>query len=155
MKEAKLSRGRFEGELKRTSNQLRLFASVVAEGSWVDARLNGAVRSALFPIGTVAVFGASNFPLAFSTTGGDTASALAAKCTVVYKTHPAHPETTKIAYSAVQEALKAHNLPDGVFQITEAEPITSPPPRTTQLHQLVTHPKINGVGFTGSYKVGK
>jgi len=83
---------------------------------------------------------------------------LAAKCTVVYKTHPAHPATNELAYSAIKEALEIHNLPDGVFQITELEDpksFSTSPTSSSLLHQLVTHPKIQAVGFTGSQKVGK
>ncbi len=100
--ETGLPLGRLQGERGRTANQLRLFATVVREGSWVDARIDPAqpdrqpfpradIRHMQIPLGPVAVFGASNFPLAFSTAGGDTASALAAGCPVVVKGHPAHP----------------------------------------------------------------
>ena len=99
---------RLTGEVGRTANQLRMFAGVVEEGSWVQARIDPAlpdrqplprpdIRSMLRPLGPVAVFGASNFPLAFSVAGGDTASALAAGCPVIVKAHPAHPGTTELA----------------------------------------------------------
>jgi NADP-dependent aldehyde dehydrogenase len=93
----------------------------------------------------VVVFGASNFPLAFSTLGGDSISALAAQCPVIYKTHPAHPKTTQLCDNAVQKAIKEYNLPGGVFQITS--------PDFPGL-ELVKHPLIEAVGFTGSFKIG-
>src|SRR5262249_49805113 len=98
-RETSLGIPRFKSELARTCNQLRMFAGMVEEGSWVDARIDRGkvdVRSMLRPLGPVAVFGASNFPLAFSVPGGDTASALAAGCPVIVKAHPAHPETSRL-----------------------------------------------------------
>ena len=110
--ETALPTQRLAGERARTANQLRMFAALVREGSWVDARIDRAlpartplprpdIRRLLIPIGPVAVFGASNFPLAFSVAGGDTASALAAGCPVVVKAHPAHPATSEIAARAI------------------------------------------------------
>ena len=104
--ESNLPDGRINGELGRTVGQIRLFANLVKEGSWVEATVDPAmpdrtplpradIRRMLTPLGPVVVFGASNFPLAFSTAGGDTISALAAGCPVIYKAHPAHPETSK------------------------------------------------------------
>ena len=106
---------RLAGERARTTGQLRMFANLVREGSWVDARIDRAlpdrkplpkpdIRRMLIPIGPVAVFGASNFPLAFSVAGGDTASALAAGCPVVVKAHPAHPATSELAARAIVKA---------------------------------------------------
>src|ERR1700761_9436512 len=126
--ETGLPRPRLEGELARTTGQLRLFADVVEEGSWVDARIDEAmpdrkplprpdVRSMLRPIGPVAVFGASNFPLAFSVAGGDTASALAAGNPVIVKAHPAHPGTSALAGRAIVRAVAKCNLPAGVFAL--------------------------------------
>src|SRR5271157_5765550 len=124
--ETALPMPRLLGEVGRTSGQLRLFASMVEEGSWVDARIDPAMperqpiarpdlRSMLRPLGPVAVFGASNFPLAFSVAGGDTASALAAGCPVVVKAHPAHPGTSEIAAQVLTESAAAEGLHPGVF----------------------------------------
>eukprot|EP01124_Arcella_intermedia_P022152 TRINITY_DN3245_c0_g1_i1.p1 TRINITY_DN3245_c0_g1~~TRINITY_DN3245_c0_g1_i1.p1 ORF type:complete len:519 (+),score=67.25 TRINITY_DN3245_c0_g1_i1:38-1594(+) len=145
--ESHLPDARCQGELTRTTDQIKLFANLVEDGSWVDARIDPDIRSLFVPIGPVAVFGASNFPLAFSTLGGDTVSALAAGCTVIYKSHPAHPKTTLICNDAIQKAIKTNNLPDGVFQITDPTP-------NSITQELVEHPLIEGVGFTGSRKIG-
>src|SRR5437867_9088641 len=107
-RETSLGLPRLKGELTRTCNQLRLFAALVEEGSWVDARIDHGkvdVRSMLRPLGPVAVFGASNFPLAFSVPGGDTASALAAGCPVIVKAHPAHPQTSKLVAGMISELM--------------------------------------------------
>ena len=150
---------RLEGERNRTAAQLRLFAAVVREGSWVDARIDPAqpdrkpaprpdLRRMLRPIGPVAVFGASNFPFAFSVAGGDTASALAAGNPVVVKAHPAHPGTSEIAAAAIRAALAGVGLPAGVFGLVQgAAPEVS--------HALVRHPAIAAVGFTGSTRAGR
>ena len=150
---------RLEGERGRTMNQLRLFAEVLREGSWVDARIDTALpdrkplarpdlRHMLVPLGPVAVFGASNFPLAFSVAGGDTASALASGCTVVVKGHPAHPGTSELVAKAILKAASRTGMPDGVFSLVQG-----------QSHQvgstLVKHPSIQAVGFTGSFRGGK
>jgi len=145
--ESNLPVARCEGEFKRTTGQLQLFANLIHEGKWFDARIDGPIRSMLVPIGPVAIFGASNFPLAFSTLGGDTASALAAGCTVIYKTHPGHPQTTHRCNDAIQKAIKDLKFPDGVFQIT-------PPGPNALSTELVMHPLIEGLGFTGSRHVG-
>src|SRR5436853_6029747 len=103
-RETHLGIPRLKNELGRTCNQFRMFAALIEEGSWVDARIDHGkidVRSMLRPLGPVAVFGASNFPLAFSVPGGDTASALAAGCPVIVKAHPAHPETSKLTARAI------------------------------------------------------
>src|SRR3954451_25050971 len=124
--ESGLPRGRIEGERGRTVGQLRLFAAVVREGSWIEARIDPAepertplpradIRQRHIAVGPVAVFGASNFPLAFSVAGGDTASAFAAGCPVVVKGHPAHPGTGELVARAVQRAVAARGLPEGVF----------------------------------------
>ncbi len=157
--ETGLPRARLEGELARTTGQLRLFADVVDEGSWVDARIDEAmpdrkplprpdVRSVLRPIGPVAVFGASNFPLAFSVAGGDTASALAAGNPVIVKAHPAHPGTSDLAGGAIVRALHKCGLPGGVFALlfdSGIEVGTS----------LVQHPAVRAVAFTGSASGGQ
>jgi alpha-ketoglutaric semialdehyde dehydrogenase len=135
---------RLEGELARTCNQLRMFAALIEEGSWVDARIDHGkvdIRSMLRPLGPVAVFGASNFPLAFSVAGGDTASALAAGCPVIVKAHPAHPGTSELAAKAIEGA-----VPEGVFAIVFGYEIGV---------SLVQHPAIRAVGFTGSRRGGK
>src|SRR6476661_6168438 len=118
---------RLQGELKRTTGQLTLFAEVIEEGSWANARIDEGnreskpprpdVRSMLRPLGPVAVFGASNFPLAFSVAGGDTASALAAGNPVIVKAHPAHPGTGELAGNAIRDAVRLCGLPEGVFSL--------------------------------------
>ena len=126
--ETALPEARLTGEVGRTCGQLRLFAEVVEEGSWVDARIDNAdperkplpkpsIRSMHKPLGPVAVFGASNFPLAFSVAGGDTASALAAGNPVIVKAHPAHPGTSALVGQAIRESVKASGLPEGVFSM--------------------------------------
>ena len=150
---------RLQGERQRTVNQLKLFAELIREGSWVDARIDIAqpertpipkpdIRQMSIPLGPVAVFGASNFPLAFSVAGGDTASALAAGCTVVVKAHPAHPGTSEMVASAILSAAQKCNLPEGVFSLLQG---SSHEVGTN----LIKHPMIQAVGFTGSFKGGK
>lgn len=150
---------RLEGERGRTTGQLRLFAALAREGSWVDARIDPAlpdrkplprpdVRRMLRPLGPVAVFGASNFPLAFSVAGGDTASALAAGNPVLVKAHPAHPGTSDLVASALHAAVRAAGLPPGVFGLVHgAAPEVS--------LALVRHDAIQAVGFTGSTRAGR
>jgi 2,5-dioxopentanoate dehydrogenase len=149
---------RLTGEVGRTTGQLRLFAAALREGSWNGARIDHAlpdrkparrpdVRSRRVPIGPVAVFAASNFPLAFSVAGGDTASALAAGCPVVVKAHDAHPGTSEIVAAAVTRAVAASGLPAGVFSMVYAD-------GPTVGVELVTHPAIAAVAFTGSRRVG-
>ncbi|MBV9785373.1 MAG: aldehyde dehydrogenase (NADP(+)) [Acidisphaera sp.] len=154
MAETGLPRGRLEGERARTVGQLRLFADVVRNGWFLDARIDPAqperkplprsdLRLRNVPVGPVAVFGASNFPLAFSVAGGDTAAALAAGCPVVVKAHPAHPGTSKLVGLAVQKAAAACGLPEGVFSLLYAT--------GNELGgALVADPRIQAVGFTGS-----
>lgn len=159
MQETGLPRPRLEGELARTTGQLRLFADVVEEGSWVDARIDEAmperkplprsdVRSMLRPIGPVAVFGASNFPLAFSVAGGDTASALAAGNPVIVKAHPAHPGTSELAGRAIVRAVDNCKLPRGVFALLFDSGIEVGA-------ALVQHPAVQAVAFTGSASGGQ
>jgi NADP-dependent aldehyde dehydrogenase len=135
--ETALPMPRLLGEVGRTAGQLRLFASVVEEGSWVQARIDPAlpdrqplprpdIRSMLRPLGPVAVFGASNFPLAFSVAGGDTASALASGCPVVVKAHPAHPGTSELAAEIITDAVAAEGLHPGVFTMLSSAPSPSP-----------------------------
>ncbi len=157
--ESGLPLGRLQGERGRTMGQLKLFASVVKEGSWVDARIDKAdpnrqpfpksdIRHMLTPLGPVAVFGASNFPLAFSVAGGDTASALAAGCPVVVKGHPAHPGTSEMVANAIAKAITVCNMPKNTFTLIQGN---------TNLvgETLVKHPGIKAVGFTGSFGGGK
>lgn len=159
MAETALPRPRLEGERGRTMNQLKLFASVVREGSWVDARIDKAnpdgqplpkpdIRQMQVPFGPVGVFGASNFPLAFSVAGGDTASALAAGCPVVVKGHPLHPGTSELVGRAINNAVKKSNLPEGVFSLVQGTSVEVG-------MALVQHPQITAIGFTGSYRGGK
>jgi len=150
---------RVRGEAGRTCGQLRLFAGLVEEGSWVDARIDYAqpereplpkvdTRSMLRALGPVAVFAASNFPLAFSTAGGDTASALAAGCPVIVKAHSSHSGTAEIVGLAVQKAAASCGLPEGVFSLLYGG-------GRTIGQVLVQHPAIKAVGFTGSYAGGR
>ncbi|WP_191601845.1 aldehyde dehydrogenase (NADP(+)) [Marinomonas algicola] len=154
MAETGLPKARIEGERGRTVGQLRLFASVVKMGKFVDARIDPAMpdRSPLprsdlrfqkVPLGPVAVFGASNFPLAFSVAGGDTASALAAGCPVIVKAHSAHPGTSELVGRAIQKAVKKCALPEGVFSLLFGA-------GADVGGSLVAHPCIKAVGFTGS-----
>ena len=153
MRESGLPRMRLEGERMRTVNQLRLFADEVREGGWLDVTIDPAMPDRAPPradlrrmniaLGPVAVFGASNFPLAFSVAGGDTASALAAGCPVVVKGHPAHPATGELVARAVMDAVRACGLPAGVFAYL-------PGSGTALGAALVSNPRIKAVGFTGS-----
>ena len=148
--ESGLSVGRIEGERGRTCSQLNMFADLLREGSWVDARIDTGkpdVRRMLFPIGPVAVFGASNFPLAFSTAGGDTASSLAAGCPVIVKGHESHPGTNELVAGAIIEAARETGMPDGVFSSLNGGKDVGA--------QLVMHPLTKAVGFTGSFSGGK
>ncbi|WP_332877866.1 aldehyde dehydrogenase (NADP(+)) [Massilia sp. S19_KUP03_FR1] len=154
MAESGLPRARLEGERGRTVGQLKLFADLLREGSWQDVRIDSALperaplprpdmRMRLIGVGPVAVFGASNFPLAFSVAGGDTASALAAGCPVVVKAHPAHPGTSELVGGAIVKAAALCGLPAGVFAL-----LTGTGNALGQA--LVAHPAIQAVGFTGS-----
>ncbi len=150
---------RLTGEVSRTSNQLRLFASVVEEGSWLMARIDTAdaarktqpkpqISKLLRPQGPGAVVGASNFPLAFSVAGGDTASALAAGNPVIVKAHPAHPGTSELVAQVIENSIRACGLPGGTFSLlfdAGKEAGTS----------LVQHPLVKAVGFTGSLAAGR
>jgi 2,5-dioxopentanoate dehydrogenase len=156
--ETNLGEARLSGELKRTIFQLNSYADACAEGTWLDIRIDLAddhrnppkpdLRKMLVPLGPVVVFGASNFPFAYSTAGGDTACALAAGCSVLIKAHPAHGGTSELVAEAVKNAAKKCGLPDDVF---------------IHLHgagfevgkALVQHPLTKAVGFTGSFEAGK
>jgi alpha-ketoglutaric semialdehyde dehydrogenase len=156
--ETGLPQARLEGERGRTCGQLRLFASVVRAGEWLDIRHDPALpdrqplpradlRQRHIPLGPVAVFGASNFPLAFSVAGGDTASALAAGCPVVVKGHSAHPGTSELVGRAIQRAVAKCELPEGVFSLLFGS--------GKEIGQaLVADPRIKAVGFTGSRSGG-
>ncbi|MEH6641224.1 aldehyde dehydrogenase (NADP(+)) [Vreelandella glaciei] len=158
MAETGLPRPRIEGERGRTCGQLRLFASVVRAGEWLDVRIDPAMpdreplpradlRQRHIGLGPVAVFGASNFPLAFSVAGGDTASALAAGCPVVVKGHSAHPGTSELVGRAIQRAVAKCELPEGVFSLLFGS--------GREIGQaLVADPRIQAVGFTGSRSGG-
>ena len=158
MQETGLPRPRIEGERGRTVGQLRLFAGVVRDGGFLDLRIDPALpdrqplprpdlRLRNIPLGPVAVFGASNFPLAFSVAGGDTASALAAGCPVVVKAHSAHPGTSELVARAVVKAVADCGLPEGVFSMVFAED-------RAVAQALVADPRIKAVGFTGSRTAG-
>ena len=153
-KETGLPEPRVRAETGRTSGQLRMFAKLVAEGHWVDARIDPAqpqrqplpkpdLRSMLRPIGPVAVFCASNFPLAFSVAGGDTASALAAGCPVIVKAHHSHPGTALLIGQKIVECMQKCNWPEGSFSLLFGD-------GRTVGQSLVTHPAVKAVGFTGS-----
>ena len=156
--ETALPRPRLTGEIARTSGQLRLFAQVVEEGSWQMARIDTAdpartppkpdIRSMLQPLGPVAIFGASNFPLAFSVAGGDTASAFAAGNCVIVKAHPAHPGTSEIVGRIILSAIRENDLPAGIFSLVfdSGHSVGA---------ALVQHPGIRAVAFTGSFRGGR
>jgi alpha-ketoglutaric semialdehyde dehydrogenase len=157
MRETHLPEARLKNELNRTVFQLESYGAAAAAGRWLDAtietRPNAAgiavnLRKTLVPLGPVVVFGASNFPFAYSTAGGDTASALAAGCTVIVKAHPAHPETSTLAAAAIERAVKRQQLPAGVFSHVHGAAFSVG-------EQLVKHPLVKAVGFTGSLRGGK
>jgi NADP-dependent aldehyde dehydrogenase len=150
---------RLQSELARTCFQLRFHADIAQEGTWADARIDHGdagrkpapkpdVRSVMRPLGPVAVFGASNFPLAFSVAGGDTASALAAGNPAIVKAHPAHPGTSEIVGIVVQQAVRDAGLPEGVFSLLFDGGIEVGT-------ALVKHPLVKAVGFTGSRRAGR
>jgi NADP-dependent aldehyde dehydrogenase len=157
--ESALSVARLQSESGRTCTQLRMFARVAREGSWVTARIDHAdpqrrsvpkpdVRSMLRPLGPVVVFGASNFPLAFSVAGGDTASAFAAGNPVIVKAHPAHPGTSELVGRIIRDSVRACDLPEGVFSLLFDS-------GTSVGAALVQHPLVKAVGFTGSIAAGR
>lgn len=156
--ETALPIARLEGERGRTVGQLRLFASLIREGRFLDVTIDSALpdrqplprpdlRLQMIPLGPVAVFGASNFPLAFSVAGGDTASALAAGCPVIVKAHSGHLGTSELVGRAIQKAVKSCGLPEGVFSLVlGAGNIVG--------QALAAHPEIKAIGFTGSRSGG-
>jgi len=156
-RETALPAGRIQGERARTSGQMRLFATVLRRGDFFGARIDRAlperqplprpdIRQYRIGLGPVAVFGASNFPLAFSTAGGDTASALAAGCPVVFKAHPGHMATTALVGAALLRAAEKTAMPKGVFNMIYGGSVGA---------ALVKHPAIQAVGFTGSLRGGR
>ncbi|MFP4090490.1 MAG: aldehyde dehydrogenase (NADP(+)) [Cyclobacteriaceae bacterium] len=159
MQETGLPEGRLMGERTRTVNQLKMFATLLREGSWLDARIDTAIpdreplpkpdiRQMQIALGPVGIFGASNFPFAFSVAGGDTASALAAGCSIVVKGHPSHPGTSELVGRAIKKAVKSCGLPKGVFSLLQGHsPFVG--------MSMVSHPLIKAIGFTGSFKGGK
>jgi 2,5-dioxopentanoate dehydrogenase len=156
--ESNLPLGRLENEFNRTINQIKLFIAVIKEGSWKDASIDFKkdennivitdIRKMNVALGPVAVFGASNFPLAFSVAGGDTISALAAGCPVVVKAHNGHPKTSRLVADIILSAGEKTNMPTGFFSIVFDEGFAS-------AIALVKHSLIKAVGFTGSYTGGK
>ena len=162
--ETGLPQGRLQGERGRTVNQLKLFAQLLRDGNWLGARIDTAqpdreslagtpvskpdVRQMQIALGPVGIFGASNFPLAFSVAGGDTASALAAGCSIVVKGHPAHPGTSELVGRAITRAAEATGMPAGVFSLVQGQSV--------EVGQaIVRHPLIKAIGFTGSFRGGK
>ncbi|WP_187645005.1 aldehyde dehydrogenase (NADP(+)) [Pseudomonas prosekii] len=157
VRETALPSTRIQGERSRTINQLKLFAQVLRRGDFMGARIDTALaerkplprpdlRQVRMGIGPVAVFGASNFPLAFSTAGGDTASALAAGCPVVFKAHSGHMATAEFVASAIDRAVTKTGMPAGVFNMIYGAKVGE---------DLVKHPAIQAVGFTGSLRGGR
>jgi len=157
--ETGLPEGRAIGERERTIFQLRSFADLVKKGSWIEATIETAIpnrepipridhRKMLIPLGPVVVFGASNFPLAYSTAGGDTASALAAGCPVIVKSHPMHAGTGEMVASAIIKAAEKTKMPNGVFSNLNSKGIEVGV-------KLVEHPGVKAVGFTGSITGGR
>lgn len=157
--ETGLLEGRAKGERGRTVGQLRSFATLVEEGSWVEATIDTAIpertpmpksdiRKMLVPLGPVVVFGASNFPLAYSTAGGDTAAAFAAGCPVIVKSHPMHAGTGELVSQAISKAAERTGMPNGVFSNLNSSGIEIG-------QKLVQHPAVKAVGFTGSIRGGR
>lgn len=157
-RETHLEIPRLKVELKRTIFQLDSYADACAEGTWLEVRIDTGdssrnpskpdLRKMLIPLGPVVVFGASNFPFAYSTVGGDTACALAAGCPVIIKAHPAHAETSQLVAGAVRQAAEAQGMPSGIFQHLHG--------RSFEVGKaLVQHPLVRAVAFTGSFEGGK
>jgi len=158
MRETNLPEARLRGERARTMFQLTSYADACERGEWLEARIDTAnptktppkpdIRKMLIPLGPVVVFGASNFPFAYSTAGGDTACALAAGCPVIVKAHPAHAQTSEMVAQAILKAAAKCKMPNGVFAHVHGA--------SQEVGKaLVTHPHTKAVGFTGSYLGGK
>ncbi len=150
---------RLAGERGRTTGQLRKFGAMLREGSYVEAIIDSpqpdrepaprpGIKRMLIPLGPAAVFSASNFPFAFAVAGGDTASAFAAGCPVIVKGHPGHPQTSELFGRAINSAIAAMDFPPGFFSLIQGQSIDVG-------QQLVTHPGITAVGFTGSLRAGR
>ena len=158
MRETNLPEARLRGERARTIFQLNSYAAACEEGAWLEVRIDTAnpdktppkpdIRKMLVPLGPVVVFGASNFPFAYSTAGGDTACAFAAGCPVIIKAHPAHAETSETVANAILKAAGKCNMPDGIFAHVHGGSVEVG-------KALVTHPHTKAVGFTGSFLGGK
>lgn len=158
MKETNLPEARLRGERARTILQLNQYADACEKAEWMEISIDTAMpdknppkpdlRKMMVPLGPVVVFGASNFPFAYSTAGGDTATALAAGCSVIVKTHPAHAETSHIVADAILNAAAYQNMPEGIFQHVYGQSFEVG-------KALVMHPHTKAVGFTGSYTGGK
>lgn len=157
-RETNLPEARLRNERARTMFQLTSYASACEKGDWLEARIDTAIaektppkpdiRKMLVPIGPVVVFGAANFPFAYSTAGGDTASALAAGCPVIVKAHPAHPGTSELMARAIFNAARSQQMPHGIFAHVHGV-------STEVGRALVEHPYTKAVGFTGSYRGGR
>ncbi|MFT3947572.1 MAG: aldehyde dehydrogenase (NADP(+)) [Agriterribacter sp.] len=158
MRETHLPEPRLQNEFARTIFQLTSYAAYCEQGAWLEARIDTAVpdrnppkpdiRKTLVPLGPVVVFGASNFPFAYSTAGGDTACAFAAGCPVIVKAHPAHAEASEMVAAAIDKAVQKNNLPEGIFAHMHGAGFETG-------KTLVMHPYTKAVGFTGSYTGGK
>jgi 2,5-dioxopentanoate dehydrogenase len=158
MAETNLTEVRLNGELSRTIFQLKSYGDAAASGEWLDASIDTAdpqrtppkpkLHKTSVPVGPVLVFGASNFPFAYSTAGGDTASALAAGCVVIVKAHPAHVQTSVLVANAIGKALDKQGLPQGIFQHVTTDD------RPT-VNSIITHKHLKAIGFTGSFFGGK
>jgi len=155
MKETHLPAERLLGELKRTAFQLTSYADACKNGYWMDIRIQKpaeenkpVIKKMNVPLGPVLIFGAGNFPFAYSTAGGDTACALAAGCSVMVKAHPQHAATSDAVAGIIEEAVKENNMPSHLFMHVHANDLSL-------VEKLVKHPVIKAVGFTGSYKAGK
>jgi len=158
MKETNLPEARLRGERARTIFQLNNYAAACEKGSWLEVRIDTAdpdkappkpdIRKMLVPLGPVVVFGASNFPFAYSTAGGDTACAFAAGCPVIIKAHPAHAQTSETVGNAILKAAEKCNMPAGIFAHVHGASVEVG-------KSLVTHPHTKAVGFTGSFLGGK
>lgn len=160
-RETALPLARLTGEKARTVGQWRSYADAVSRGLYVEARIDTAdrerakndIRKYNTGLGPVLVFGAGNFPFAFSTAGGDTASAIGAGCPVMVKAHPGHPDTSRIMAAAIETAVEAFGWPAGVFSHIPGDEVAGTGERIGAY--LTAHPQVKAVGFTGSYQGGK
>jgi len=158
MRETNLPEARLKNERTRTIFQLTSYADACEKGDWLEARIDTAIaernppkpdiRKMLIPLGPVVVFGASNFPFAYSTAGGDTACAFAAGCPVIVKAHPAHAQTSELVAQAILRAAEQCNMPEGIFSHVHGAGFEVG-------KALVEHPHTRAVGFTGSFLGGR